>query len=46
MFLSKFAVCDSEKSQFIKEQEARRLLSKSTGKIPILSDLTIANILF
>ena len=27
MLLSKFAVCDSKKSKFIKEQEASRLLS-------------------
>ena len=37
--------CDSKKSKFIKEQEARGLLSKLTGiKVPILSDLPIANI--
>ena len=47
MLLSKCAVCDSEKSKFIKDQEARRLLSKFTGiKVLILSDLPIANILF
>ena len=45
MLLSKCAVYDSKKPKFIKEQEARGLLSKLTGiKIPILSDLTIANI--
>ena len=45
MLLSKCAVYDSKKSKFIKEQEARGLLSKLTGiEIPILSDLTIANI--
>ena len=47
MLLSKCAVCDSEKSKFIKDQKARRLLSKFTGiKVLILSDLPIANILF
>ena len=45
--LSKSAVCDSKKSKFIKQQEARGSLSKLTGvKVPILSDLPIANILF
>ena len=44
--LSKHAVCDSKKLKFIKKQEARGLLSKLTGiKVPILSDLSIANIL-
>ena len=47
MLLSKCAMCDSKKSKFIKEQEAIRLLSNLTGvKIPILSDLPIANICF
>ena len=47
MLLSKCAVCDSKISKFIKEQEARGLLSKLTGIIvPILSDLPIANISF
>ena len=44
ILLSKCAVCHSK---FIKEQEARRLLSKLTGiKVPILSILTIAHIFF
>ena len=30
MLLSKFAVCDSKKSKFVKQQEARRL-SSSVG---------------
>ena len=47
MLLSKCAVCDSEKSKFIEDQEARELLSKLTGiKVPILSDVPIANISF
>ena len=44
--IPKVAVCDSKKLKFIKKQEARGLLSKLTGiKVPILSDLSIANIL-
>ena len=44
MLLSNCAVCDSKKSRFIKEQEARGLLSKLTGiRVPILSDLPIGN---
>ena len=47
MLLSKCALCNKEKSKFVKEQEAKGLLSKLTGvKVPILSDLPIANILF
>ena len=44
MLLSKFALRDSKKSKFIKEQEARGLLSKLAGiKVPILCDLSTAN---
>ena len=40
MFLSKCGVCDSKKSKFVKEQEARGLLSKLTGsKVPIANVL-------
>ena len=40
-------MCDSKKSKFIKEQEAKALLSKLTGiKVQVLSYLSIANILF
>ena len=47
MLLSKCAVCDSKKIKFIKEQEARGIISKLKGKkVPILSDILIANILF
>ena len=47
MFLSKCAVCNSKKLKFVKEQEAKGLLSKLTGiKVPILSDLLMVNILF
>ena len=44
MLLSNSAVCGSKKSRFVKEQEARGLLSKLTGiRVPILSDLSIGN---
>ena len=47
MLLSKCAVCNSKKSKFIKEQQARGSLNNLTGiKIPILSDLTAINTLF
>ena len=41
MLLSKYEVCDSKKSKFIKEQEASRLLSSleikaSLRKIPLV----------
>ena len=40
-------MCNSKKSKFLKEQEARGLLSKLTGvKIPVLNDLPLINILF
>ena len=35
MLLSKYAVCDSKKSQFIKEQEASGLLSSLGIKAPL-----------
>ena len=47
MLLSKCAMCDSKKSKFIKDQEARGLLRKVAGiKVRIFSDLPIANISF
>ena len=47
MLLSKCAVCNSEKLKFLREQEARELLSKLTGKkVPILIDLPILKTLF
>ena len=44
MILSKCAVCNSKKSKFIKQQEAKGLLSKlgiktPLNKIPILGDI-------
>ena len=35
MFLSKYTVCDSKKSKFIKEQEASGLLSRLGIKTPL-----------
>ena len=47
MLLWKCEVYDSKKSKFIKVQEARESLSNFTRtKVPIQSDLPIANILF
>ena len=45
MILSKCAICSSKKSRFIKNQEAKRLLSKLGIKTP-LSKIPIFNILF
>ena len=44
MVLSKCAICDSKKSRFIKNQEAKRLLSNlgvttPLSKVPILGDI-------
>ena len=44
MILSKCAICNSKKSKFINQQEAKGSLSKlgiktSLGKIPILGDI-------
>ena len=40
MFLSKYAVCSSNKSRLIKEQEAKRLLSISPlSKVPLSRDI-------
>ena len=44
MVLSKCAICDSKKSRFIKNQEAKGLLSNlgvrtSLSKVPILGDI-------
>ena len=47
MLLTKCATCGNKKSKFVKEQEARGLLSTLAGKkVLILSDLPIANVLF
>ena len=44
MILSKYAICNSKKSKFINEQEAKELLSKfgiktPWSKIPVLGDI-------
>ena len=44
MILSKWVICNSKKSKFINQQEAKRLLSKlgiktPLSKIPILGDI-------
>ena len=46
MVLSKCAICDSKKSKFIKNQEAKGLLSnlgvrKPLSKVPILGDVLL-----
>ena len=47
MLLSKFTVCNSKKSKFIKEQEAKTLLANLLGaKIQILGDIPLVNTLF
>ena len=43
--LSKCGVCSSKKSRFIKEQEAKRLLSNLVIKTP-LSKIPLLNVLF
>ena len=49
MLLSKFAVCDSKKSKFIKQQEATGLLSslgikRPLSKIPVVGPLNFKDI--
>ena len=47
MLLSKCSVCNSKKSKFRKEQEARELLSNLLGtKVLILRDIPIVNTIF
>ena len=42
MLLSRCSVCNSKKSKFLKEREAKGLISNFAGvKIPFLSDLPI-----
>ena len=45
MLLSKCAVCSSKKSRFIKEREAKGLLSSLIIKTP-LSKIPLSNVLF
>ena len=46
MILSKCAICGSEKSRFIKNQEAKGLLSKLVIKTPLNKVLILGDILF
>ena len=47
MLLSKCAVCNSKKSKFLKEQEAKGLISSLKGtKMLVFSDLPILNAMF
>ena len=46
MFLSKCAVCNSKKSKFIKEQEARGLLSRLGIKTPLYQISLLGPLLF
>ena len=46
MFLSKCAVCNSKKSKFIKEQEARGLLSSLGIKTPLYQISLLGPLLF
>ena len=46
MLLLKCAVCDSKKSKFIKEQEARELLSSLRIRTPLSQILILGRILF
>ena len=45
MMLSKCAICSNKKSRFIKEQEARGLLSNLGIRTP-LSKIPLLNVLF
>ena len=45
MLLSKCAICNNKKSRFIKEQEARGLLSNLGIRTP-LSKIPLLNVLF
>ena len=47
MVLTTRAMCNSNKSKFLKEQEAKGLLGNFLGiKMPILGDITLVNTLF
>ena len=46
MLLSEFAVCDSKKSNFIKQQEANGLLSNLTIKTPLCKIPLLGPLLF
>ena len=46
MLSSKFAVCGSKKSRFMKEQKAKGLLSSLSLKTPLTKVYLLGNILF
>ena len=46
MILSKCAICNSKKSKFINQQEAKGLLSKLGIKTPLIKVLLIGDSLF
>ena len=46
MVTSNCAVCSSKKSRFIKEQEARGLLSSLATRAPLIRILLVGSILF
>ena len=46
MLLSKYAICDSKKSRFIKNQEAKGLLSNLGVRTPLSKVPTLGDILF
>ena len=46
MLLSKCVICGSEKSRFIKNQEAKELLSNLSIKTPLNKVPTLCDILF
>ena len=46
MVLSKCAICDGKKSRFIKNQEAKWLLSNSGTRTPLSKVLILGDILF
>ena len=46
MLSSKFAVCGSKKSRFMKEQKAKGLLSSLSLKTPLTKVSLLGNILF
>ena len=46
LILSKCAICGSKKSRFIKEQEAKGLLSKLGIKTPLIKVPILGDILF
>ena len=46
MILSKCALCNSKKSRFIKNQKAKRLLSKLGVKTPLSKTPYLGDILF